>query len=343
MSGGATEAFRTHSNYIRSFACIAGWRQPDDDSDGVLAAIASRVKLSTRYAATQRHECDIIAVQSSLFNCWGTEVLLALAGVYALQDEMIRLSNNWAVVQLYYAVYHAGQALMTALGNQTPQTHEAMRQRFLDLWVNPKDPGPVMPLSLGYGAAGAINAPAGVQLDDAIPNWSSCDRTTCWSLALKALRTTRAEQLPKRFDKARKEKLKQRRQQWARDEAARQARNKAPRKDPTWRRPNLSDGEKEEVAQRLRDYSIVDYLYRLRARSNYEDVSMFSDGPEDDLVSARVHGDLTRLASSCLLIHELHVGQCVGASVLRGWADSWLASNYASPVPLGLSARRQLL
>lgn len=343
MSGGATEAFRTHSNYVRAFACIAGWRFPDDDSDVVLAALSSRIRSSSRFAATQRHACDAEAVRSSLHNAWGTEVLLAMAGVYGLPDEITRLSNNWAVVQLYYAVYHAGQALIAAQGGQSPQSHEAARRRFLDLWVNPREPAAVKPLSLAYGYAGPVNAPSGIQLDDTIPNWTSCDAMSCWSLALKALRTTRAEQLSARIDKRRKEKLRERQKQWQQEEEERLANKRSPRKEPTWRRPNLTAAEKDEVDRKLRNYSLIDYLYRLRTRSNYEDVSMFSDGPEDDTVSGRVHGDLTHLTSACLLIHELYMGQCVGTRELALWADEWLASYHVTAAKLGLSARRIFL
>jgi hypothetical protein len=266
-----------------------------------------------------------------------------MAGVYGLSDEMIKLSNNWAVVQLYYALYHAGHALMLAMGGQPPKTHEATAKRFLDLWVKPLEPEAVMPLSLAYAYLGPVNGRSGIQLDDGIPNWTSCDSMTCWSLALKALRTTRADQLPERLDKRRKEKLRDRQKKWKEEEEARLAKGKTARKAPNWSRPNLDPAERDEVAQRLRTHSLIDYLYRLRTRSNYEDVSMFSDGPEDDTVSARVHGDLTRLAAACLLIHELYIGQCVGSDQLRGWADGWIATYPSSPASVGLAVRRQLL
>ncbi len=343
MSSGPVEAFRTHSNYIRAFACIAGWRTPDADSVYVLAGIASKVKSTSRFTSTQRRACDPGAVRSSLSNAWGTEALLGMAGVYGLSDEMIRLSNNWAVVQLYYAVYHAAHALMQAQAGQPPTTHEATAKRFLDLWVKPQEPEAVMPLSLAYGGFGPVNAPSDIQPDDGIPNWTSCDGMTCWSLALKALRTTRSEQLQVRFAKRRKEKLSERKKQWKKDEAARLASGKSPRKTPTWSRPNLTAAERNDVARKLRDHSLIDYLYRLRTRSNYEDVSMFSEGPEDDEVSARVHGDLTRLAAACLLVHELYIAQCVGFDRLRGWADDWISTYPLAPVSPSLAARRRLL
>ena len=53
-------------------------------------------------------------VEASLRNAWGTELLLALGGSLGADDELIRLMNNWAVVQAYYCCYHGAQALLAA-------------------------------------------------------------------------------------------------------------------------------------------------------------------------------------------------------------------------------------
>lgn len=343
MTGGATETFRTHSNYIRAFACLWGWRRPDDDSRAVLSRVATMTRRAPSLTVLSCSPCDRAAVRASLINCWGTELLLALAGAYGLQDEIVRLSNNWAVVQLYYAMQHAAQALIVAKGGLRPVSHEKTKRQFLTLWVDHSGAQSLTPLSLAYGAGGPRNVPGSMCADDRIHEWTTCNQQTCWSLALKALRTTRADPLAERIDSHRKSKLKAKKDAWQKQQDHRLAQRKRPTQEPQWRRPTLSATEKREVNGKLRDYSMIDYFYRLRARSNYQDASMFSDGPEDDVVSSRVHGDLVSIAQCTLLVHKLHVMEIVGVSTFLGWADEWLRTTYTSPVALGLRARRGLM
>ncbi len=65
--------------------------------------------------------------------------------------------------------------------------------------------------------------------------------------------------------------------------------------------------EKEDVHRRLRPFGLIDYLYRLRLRSNYEDSAMFIDGPEDEGPSEQVRSDLCLLAGSTSLVCEMYI------------------------------------
>ena len=58
---------------------------------------------------------------------------------------------------------------------------------------------------------------------------------------------------------------------------------------------------------------------------NYDDATMFVEGPEDEDSSLRVHFDLVKLVSSTLLVHELRIGAAVGKGQILSWADEWLA------------------
>ena len=116
------------------------------------------------------------------------------------------------------------------------------------------------------------------------------------------------------------------------------------RKEPSWPKPQLSPAERGGVDAKVPPYSLIHYLYRLRIKTNYVDSAMFTDGPPDEVSSALVHRDLRYLATSTMLLHELHIGCLVGVSLLRGWCDTWLASN-APPGgrPVGLQLRRSHL
>jgi len=94
---------------------------------------------------------------------------------------------------------------------------------------------------------------------------------------------------------------------------------------------------------KLREYSMLDYLYRLRIKANYEDAGMFTDGPDDDEVSKSVHADLVNIAAAAMLVHELHIRQLVGATVMKRWLEEWVKANPIGLRPMGLAARANLI
>src|SRR5205823_6610894 len=124
----------------------------------------------------------------------------------------------------------------------------------------------------------------------------------------------------------REAKLKARRRAWQDEERIRIAAGRRPRREPTWKRPHLTVDERSEAARGTRAYGLIDYFYRLRIKANYEDARMFTDGPEDQVSSRRVHGDLRRIVASVLLATELHVRQRVGDELFSEWVGDWIKS-----------------
>jgi hypothetical protein len=93
----------------------------------------------------------------------------------------------------------------------------------------------------------------------------------------------------------------------------------------------------------VRPYTLLDYLFRLRIKANYEDARMFTEGPEQEHDSAAVAGDLVALTSATLLAHELRVSKLIGPEVLIAAADAWLERNTPPGQPMGLATRRRFL
>jgi hypothetical protein len=156
-------AFRTHSNYLSAFdAVMAQCYSPDRYTlltplGDVLQGLASAVRASPAFGRlTKRSDADTGAVSAILRNAWATELLLASAGQLA-RDELIGLANNWAVVQAYYASYHAAQALTVARGQPRPQTHTKTQKAYCDFWV--ARPVSLPPWSLAWAASGCANLP----------------------------------------------------------------------------------------------------------------------------------------------------------------------------------------
>jgi hypothetical protein len=344
MTGGHVESFRTHANYLRAFAMLcsapyqSGVNLLFNPLPKQLERLAPAVAASPSMTAGTPKP-DVEQAQKSLVNAWGTELLLALGGQLASEEELLRLMNNWAVVQTYYVGYRSVQALLAARGQPRPESHPKTQAQFAALWAD--RPLQLPPWTLGACDGGWCNPPPHA-IDDTLSPWASCDSHSCWSLAGKALRTTRDDVVKERMSAGRDRKRIAKRKEWVAEEEARAAEGKKARKEPEWSRPQLTPVEKQSVHARVRTFTLLDYLYRLRIKTNYEDAGMFIEGPEDDHSSRRVHTDLVAIAGCTLLVHEMHVAAIVGQARMLKWADAWLGPNAHGQV-LGLSLRRDLI
>jgi hypothetical protein len=334
-------SFLTHANYLRALASEAGRTMLMSDTKA-LNGLATWVSASVSMADARPASIDHDQVRRSLANAWGTELLLALSGRYAHDDEVLRLANNWAVVQAYYVVYHATQALAVAKGFPRPDSHPKTQNQYLSFWV--RRPFDISPWTLGADASGWRNCPTGKTIDPTIHVWTGCSSSTQLSLAAKAYRTTRDDAVAEAVERLREKKRAERRKAWLTEETTRIDKGRKPRKEPTWPKPHLTAAERQGADARVPPHSLIHYLYRLRIKTNYVDSAMFTDGPPDEASSAVVHRDLRYIAAATLLVYELHIGPLVGISRLRRYADDWLASNApAGGKPVGLQLRRGLL
>jgi hypothetical protein len=339
-SNKATSAFSTHANYLRAFAqlsCLEFTSRSD-----AYSSIFDRVRNSGILPNTQssanvnRHQ-----VRASLENAWGTELLLTLGESIVHDEEVIRQSNNWNVVQAYYVVYHATQAVVVSKNQPRPTTHRKTQQFYHEIFLRSSICLP--PWTLAFGHDGPLNVAGNASIDDQIHAWTRCSETTCWSLACKALRTTREDALPERIQKRRENKRALKRREWQDEENRRISCGRRPRQMPRYRLPRLTDAEKEDVYRRLRPFGLIDYLYRLRLRSNYEDATMFIDGPNDEGPSEQIRRDLCLLAGSTSFLCELYISCLLGRATLVGWARHWLTRNTAPGLTVGLAERHALL
>lgn len=342
VTDSARGSFTTHANYIRAFAVLAGnqtW--PPLTIQQRLQALGQTVMGLVSIGDKPPGAIDLNQVRASLANAWGTELLLGLAGHLGFQDDLVRLTNNWAVVQCYYITYHATQAYSVAKGKARPDSHTKTQKEFASHWI--RRPIQAAPWTLGLTQTGFVNIPAGRVLNTDIHPWFACDGHSAWDLAGKALKSTREAWIEEAIRKERRARQSANRKQWQAAEQARVQAGKLPRSEPTISLPRLTPAEKAAVANGVRCSGLIDYFYRLRIKTHYEDSSMFTDGPRDDQISSKVHQDLTYLAAATLLLHELHVGKLVGKATLLGWVDQWLTAHLPDGMPIGLAQRSQTL
>ncbi len=333
--------FRTHARYIEAFAMLAGLGQNSGDLRA-LQDLQQRAFTSGCLSDSASGTIDYSQVQRSLNNAWGTELLLAMASRWDAEDEFVRLTNTWGVVQAYYVGYHQTQALIVARGAARPSTHPNTQNQFVDLWV--KRNLDLAPWTFGVIRGNAVrNLPSGATLDWTTHPWSTCDRASCWSLAAKALASTREESVKQALRHKREDKQRDSRRDWEQEEARRTGAGRRARRRPQFPLPRLNAAEKSAVEHRVRGYSILDYLYRLRIRANYDDASIFTDGPIEDLESAILNRRLRYTAAATSLVTELRIRELVGRPKMMRWIDDFVATNIPAGLTVGLSLRRDLI
>jgi hypothetical protein len=339
MSRNPGEVFRTPANYMRAFAHLA--------SDGEFEKARAYDRLLTRAQAANLlgrkpgQNCDSDLARRCLVNAWGTELLMVLGASMIGDDELVRLSDNWGAVQCYYVVYHATQAVAAARGFVRPDSHTKTQKMFADMWTQPSHD--IAPWSLAACSGGVKNLPPTVPGDEGIHVWSFCTDLTRWGLACKALRTTREDLLRDAVGKKRDSKRTALKKAWKLQEADRQTARKKPRVEPRFPLPRLTVAEKVSVEASVRPVTVIDYLYRVRIRTNYEDSAMFTDGPTDPTASGVVRADLCMIAGTSLFLAELQVACLAGRRTFRQWTEEWVESKLPRGMQLGLGERAGVL
>ena len=305
----------------------------------ILEALSRRIVASGLITGRRRDSLDTDQVRKSLHAAWGTEALLQLTGRVLGEEEILRLSNNWSAIQTYYVFYHCAQALHVAGGHELPDSHPKTQNIFCDQWAGRH--GDLSPWAFAYGFDGLVNVPPRVSVDMRIHSWSRCDGDNLWSIAGKALMTTRRDVVKEKRKEQRERKRLTVRRLWRAEEQRRIALGSKARRELKYALPKLTEEELVGVDRNTRPFTIMDYLYRLRIKTNYEDSNMFTDGPEDNQGSRNVRISLCQIANGTLLLYERAIQAIIGSHQLREWADAWIERNLPRDHTDCLVARRR--
>ena len=345
-SDGAQAAFRTHLRYLDAWRTATAETYAPDilfGSEGPTSrGLAAAVRADPDWQRLQRRPVDVDLLKRTIFNAWGTELLLALQEELAPspeEQEILALANQWSVVQSYYALEKGTIALTIALGGQKPDTHEKTRKLYIDFWSR----RPYMPFRVTVKEAGPVGFPPGA--DTSVDHtWTTVHDRNCMGFIATCLRTTRAEWVDAGLSEERARKARARRVAWETEERQRLTAGNRPRQKPTFPdRANLDAVETLAVRNRARPAAFLDYLYRLRIRSNYEDARMFTEGPTSSMEARQMHQYLSRLVGWNLLVMELWMSMLVGTANFRAIVESWLNNKVAANAEHGVATRVPLL
>jgi hypothetical protein len=341
-----TRSFRTHASYVRAFRVLA---LGDDNRMTSEDRLAQLHDVSATALASARRVNDVD--EGELFAClrraWAAELILAATQELGEESDMMRLANSWGTVQAYYVLYGATQAVLVAEGQARPKAHESTRRQFVNLWVGRSFSLPPWTLAAGDpGAKGAdqdgfLGGPGRI-FDLSLHAWSSWMADQAWDIAAAALKSTRKARVDERCNEARDRKLLDRKKTWKVAQDEREAQGKVRQAEPEWRRPNLKADERQGISAGVRPITLADYLYRLRIKANYEDATVFTEGPESDRDANDVALDLVHITSANLLVHELRVAKRIGKDRLVSAMDVWLKRHGDSLKTYQMKQRREL-
>ena len=340
-------SFRTHSGYLAAFHYLCAgkrWQSPAD----YLPDLADRALQAYGSIKQVQSNVDRSVVRSCLHRAWGTEAILCTTSALSQDSELVRIALAWGAIQTYYACYGAMQAVLVAEGKPRSEQHNATQKQVVELWahrafsLSPWSLAVTEPGSKGACSSGFLNGP-GRALDLAIHTWASITPGQEWDRAGKALRTTREDRVKDAFSKERVAKQREKTRTWKAEEAARLAKGRKPRKLPTIALPQLSPSEKAACRSRVRPFTMLDYLYRLRIKANYIDDELFSQGPENDGMAMAFATRMEDIVGATLLVHELRLTKLLEPRWVLETVDNWLAKNAVPDARYGLLARRRIL
>jgi hypothetical protein len=336
---GERASFIVHSNRLRAFTTLAGFNGfPIRRTNQVLEQLASK---AAAFPVPRGAQASFDEAVACLNRAWGTELVMCGAAQYAAEDEeLLKLTNSWAAVQTYYCAYHDTQALIVAEGRARPTSHSGTQRQYVDLWVARRARLDPWTFAVGshedkrFDEAGMANGPD--QPLDQLKSLSACTTSNCWEHAEQALRSTRETEYEQRRQTAIETKMRVRQTDWTVEHGS-----KPNRKAPDWwnRRPRLDVGEKAAVEKGTRPFTLIDYLYRLRIKANYQDAKAYTDGPANAGEALALNMDLMHLAASTGLVHEVRVAQLVGPERFLHHAGDWVQRHAPSEMDRGLRVR----
>ncbi|WP_131819769.1 hypothetical protein [Mycobacteroides abscessus] len=341
-----TASFRSHQNYLGAFTYLAGFPHVPGKGIQVLKQISTKVMTAfPKAGGSRQYESSVLA--ACLNRAWGTEAILAMSTRLNGDDGFVRIANSWGCVQTYYVGYSATQALVVANGHPRPASHPKTQEQAIALWTN-RQHG-VAPFSFAASKGSVIprdpNAYAhgpGRPIDTGIHSWTGCTSSNCWDIAALALRTTREDAVEAAMQEARQRKIREKRKAWNTLEQARRDKGKPARQARVYKTAQLSQAEKEACETNIRPFGLLDYLYRLRIKGNYEAAEMFTEGPEDDTSSVYVAMSMVRIATSLMIAHETRIAQLLGKEVVLTLARDWVRKN-TPPEKVGIRLRLPIL
>ncbi len=243
---------------------------------------------------------DINVIKKFLFIGWNTEFLCNLNN--DREPEILKINNHWKPIQSYYAVYSIGEALAHCIDGHNPESHTGCIRKLNTFLVKQVKIEPWAFAFIGTQRRGyqPINFPLGVKLLNVLTR-TAVRPVDMLASCLRAEHVNLIEDFtPRPLTKSEKA-------------AGRKKRLKCDQ-DPGYT-------------------TILDFLHRLRIKSNYKDVEIFITQAPDDLIKG-FSDNLSFMVNTTALLFESIIALRVGFENLNSMMNEYKRS-VPSPTDLG--------
>jgi len=376
----AQRRFAINRTYLRAWAHSAGFTDPEGDvsrrgalRDGEMEVLSSELRSllangHLHFEATSSVKIDESwqrkqvsktgepkgsfhqerwekALKDFLYCAWTAETLITLQKTHMPTESLTKLSNNWSIVQLYYALHHLVLALHITTGAHITANHTEIHTHFHEQWQLRDHARKLTSEVLGKNplrwwlATYRHNEETeqhqfhlGHDVFDlgsrSVSPWAPFDPLDDNYILSECLRNTREDA------------IKEAAQVWLEKKKA-EEKKKADGKMPT--RAEIA-AHKEGIS-RKRKHTVLDYLSKFREHRNYEENISFVRGPLHAEEPRLFQQDFIYLATTSALLYETRImamghpgtGEPLREMVL-GWMHRWLEINTEgideTPVPL---------
>lgn len=283
------KAFETYRSYLSSI--IADFVKIYSTLDN----FAEHAWKECELTPLRRPPFDSKTIRRYLIIAWNTEYLLELNNFSEI--DIVKISNQWRPIQAYYSIYSAGEAVSYVIDGSLVESHNKCIAKLNSFFVERVRIRPFCLCYTGSTRRGIVskNIPAGVA---PVNNLSRIKSTPVNLIAtcVRAEHRNRIDEFePKKLTKVQRKK-----------------------------------GQKKRLKL---DYdpgytTMLNFLYRLRIKSNYKDAEIFiSDSPDEYI--KKFSKDLTSIVNVTLLLFEIIIIRRWGTENFARLAQSYLKSfNY---------------
>ena len=229
---------------------------------------------------------DPAPIEPHLRIAWNTEFLLSIDHG---DPDIVRINNQWATIQAYYAVYSGLEALAYALDGHLPKSHSKAQRKCSDYLINLG----ISPWDKAFrgaeGKSGSAHKPVNFPSSLAIPH--NLQRSGVDPLGMIA-RCLKAEH--------------------------------SHRIDDKWRNKKESGCFKYQY--KPGPTTLLHFLYRLRIKSNYQEIDAFvSQAPQHEILDFAQA--LQALTSWSLALFEMILMRRLGTQPVKDLAQKYMAAN----------------
>ena len=295
---GHLQAFTVYLNYVRSFDHLICSHYGDGEEVD-FAALADAIRSTPSFGPNLRRERSAELYEKHLKNAWFTEVALNIPDIFTL-PELVPYFNHWATVMAYYVVHHGMRAAIAVRGGQPTMTrsHQSLLNQAGAYLANSR----VFPVTWSVVCTGHEgDHQYACRPDDATSECRSLlkrfEAEDAWPFFCKALATTRDRAIGERID------------QWKQQQ----------------HRTRIRRSLRCTIGQAVQPTTFLNFLLRLRLRSNYLDSDAFAAALTREGDAADFNRSIRNIVAGSMMVCETLITAMAGDSDIRRIAE-WTTS-----------------